>query len=382
MDNSRQIENKDRLEETLGSHLKRTRRSQHKTLEDAAAATRIHITSLEALEKDDFASLPAEIFVRGFIKLYAKYLGLDPHETLDQYIAQECVDPERPADKPYRRDVLDGEAMAASPSLLKKSSRFFTIGFLVALLVLLYVLGSFFKASEKSTPKNQVNNEIARSLLEPSKLTFPEATQKVIEPSSPVKTRTSPAQSTKSPVIAASSDDVVDPSETVILPPEDSEKPATPKASAAAVERQSAEIQSSTPKNDAPETKSSEVFQQNIDTSRPVLPITVKVSTGEPDIMEVMSGDASNHEISEFKYILEAKFENSSGIRVQVDGGPPRQYTSQSGIIRIWKARENIKMHIDNGAAVSLKLNGHQLPRMGQPGETVDLNIPEDLQYQ
>jgi hypothetical protein len=47
------------------------------SLEEAAQATRIRRDYLAKLESDDHSTMPEPIYVRGFIKTYANYLGLD-----------------------------------------------------------------------------------------------------------------------------------------------------------------------------------------------------------------------------------------------------------------------------------------------------------------
>ena len=47
------------------------------SLEEAAQATRIRRDYLAKLESDDHSMMPEPIYVRGFIKTYANYLGLD-----------------------------------------------------------------------------------------------------------------------------------------------------------------------------------------------------------------------------------------------------------------------------------------------------------------
>jgi hypothetical protein len=54
-------------------------------LHDAAQQTRISIQYLKALEQEDFAKLPGEVFVRGFLKNYAKFLGIPEQEVLEKY---------------------------------------------------------------------------------------------------------------------------------------------------------------------------------------------------------------------------------------------------------------------------------------------------------
>lgn len=75
--------------ETLGVWLRNARESMGSTLEDVEAATRIRPRFLEALEAGDFASFPGgEVQIRGFLRIYARYLGLSPEEALARYEAE------------------------------------------------------------------------------------------------------------------------------------------------------------------------------------------------------------------------------------------------------------------------------------------------------
>ena len=65
--------------------LKEQREKAGITLQNVAAKTRIDIKFLEALEDGNFNFLP-EIYVKAFIKQYAKVVGLDEEEILQSYI--------------------------------------------------------------------------------------------------------------------------------------------------------------------------------------------------------------------------------------------------------------------------------------------------------
>jgi cytoskeletal protein RodZ len=55
-------------------------------LHNAAQQTRIKINYLKALEEEDFSRLPGEVFVKGFLKNYGKFLRLDESEVLKKYL--------------------------------------------------------------------------------------------------------------------------------------------------------------------------------------------------------------------------------------------------------------------------------------------------------
>lgn len=77
-----------------GEQLRTAREERGLTLEDAHAATHIRVEYLEALEQNDYAALPDDIVARGFIRNYARYLGLDPKPLVREYGFEEVALPE------------------------------------------------------------------------------------------------------------------------------------------------------------------------------------------------------------------------------------------------------------------------------------------------
>ncbi len=62
----------------VGEWLRSAREARGDTLSDAAHALKLSRTQVEALEAERFDLLPGPVFVRGFLRNYARYLGLDP----------------------------------------------------------------------------------------------------------------------------------------------------------------------------------------------------------------------------------------------------------------------------------------------------------------
>jgi len=71
-----------------GGKLREARQARGLSLEDVSRPTKINLSTLKALEENDINKLPATIFTRGFLKAYAREVGLDPDETADSYLAQ------------------------------------------------------------------------------------------------------------------------------------------------------------------------------------------------------------------------------------------------------------------------------------------------------
>ncbi|GAB4270266.1 MAG: DUF4115 domain-containing protein [Candidatus Promineifilaceae bacterium] len=69
----------------LGQILRQARENKGLTLAQAEDATRINARFLEALETGDYTVLPTPVHVRGFLRNYARFLGLDPEPLLERY---------------------------------------------------------------------------------------------------------------------------------------------------------------------------------------------------------------------------------------------------------------------------------------------------------
>jgi transcriptional regulator with XRE-family HTH domain len=65
----------------LGELLKEARQSKEVSLEKVEEELRIRKKYLQALEEEDFSIMPPEVYVKGFLRNYAIYLGLDPEEV-------------------------------------------------------------------------------------------------------------------------------------------------------------------------------------------------------------------------------------------------------------------------------------------------------------
>jgi cytoskeleton protein RodZ len=76
----------DRLQETgIGPALRKARLLRGKSLEEASRETHIRADYLRALERERFDTLLGDVYVRGFLRSYSAYLGLDPTKVLTVY---------------------------------------------------------------------------------------------------------------------------------------------------------------------------------------------------------------------------------------------------------------------------------------------------------
>src|SRR5258707_12457590 len=70
---------------SFGEELRREREIRGISLKEIADATKISKRFLEAIERNDHRTLPAPVFTRGFIREYARYLGLNADEIVNRY---------------------------------------------------------------------------------------------------------------------------------------------------------------------------------------------------------------------------------------------------------------------------------------------------------
>ncbi len=83
-----------RTMESIGRHLRREREVRHISLEELSQTTRIPIKMLRRIEDDRFEELPGEVFARGFLKSYARALGVSSDEVLGRYDSARAPEPE------------------------------------------------------------------------------------------------------------------------------------------------------------------------------------------------------------------------------------------------------------------------------------------------
>jgi transcriptional regulator with XRE-family HTH domain len=87
------------IDKSLGQRLRRERERRHIDLRSIAENTKISLTLLEGLERDDPSRWPSGIFRRSFVRSYASAIGVDPEATAREFLERfpDPHDPEGPA---------------------------------------------------------------------------------------------------------------------------------------------------------------------------------------------------------------------------------------------------------------------------------------------
>jgi len=91
----------------FGTRMKRSREERGVSLRQIADVTRVSVVALEALERNEISRLPGGIFSRGIVRSYALQVGLDPEQTVRDFLASFPQDSVTVGSPHVRRDDLD-----------------------------------------------------------------------------------------------------------------------------------------------------------------------------------------------------------------------------------------------------------------------------------
>lgn len=340
-----------RSAETLGSFLKKHRLSQGKELDDIAKKTRIHASTLRAIEEDNPKALPAEVFARGFIKNYAQYLGLDPNEALAWYIEQNNGEA-RPTEKINVQEVLAGEAMAEGRSF--PGGRL--IVFLAVVGVLFFAVYLILGFLNSAAPPVNTSSQDAmhQPLVDP-------------QPAPPVPAIGEPGGEAGAGVVEAEQAQPLTPGE-----PQEA-APSSPVA---------------VPGTTGSEVKKPLPVSEKVDGTKPVIvPQAFKEKPGQSTELQQESKPApvaaapppvSLVKAPGMNYVLEAKFTDTTWLSVQIDKEKKKSAIYQKGDHLVWQAEKKISLFVGNAGGIVLSLNGKPVPSIGKSMESARVSFPAE----
>lgn len=119
----------------VGPALEKARRIRGLSLDEASRDTRLRVDQLTALETEDFGALPSDAFVRGALRTYAQYVGVNPDKVLSAY-ASHAEDPAPPPPP----EGLGRIERAIAATRIRDNQRFLLLG-AATIVVLLLLFG-------------------------------------------------------------------------------------------------------------------------------------------------------------------------------------------------------------------------------------------------
>ncbi len=135
----------------FGARLRQAREQRGISLRQIASATKISPTALEALERNDISRLPGGIFTRAFVRSYAIEVGLDPEQTVRDFLANfpnEMV----MAGSPYAADRVEEDAFDSQRRMASSLLWLFGLSLPVAIAIVYLSTRGPSEAPDRSAP--------------------------------------------------------------------------------------------------------------------------------------------------------------------------------------------------------------------------------------
>jgi len=162
---------------SFGEKLKLEREKRAITLEQISLSTKIGMRMLQALEEEKFNQLPGGIFNKGFVRAYAKHVGIDEDQAVADYLEASGESSAAKADAEMEAEIAPAEPREPTPSRQLPWGLFAAVLLLVALALWFW---------SRRQHKNNNNEE------HPSQSSAPAATQKPVSNSATGATAGSP----------------------------------------------------------------------------------------------------------------------------------------------------------------------------------------------
>lgn len=142
--------------EKLGAKLKKIRLEKGLTLEEAHKKTKIHLNILRTLEEDSLVNF-SPVYIKGFLKIYCNYLGVDPRDCIPDYKESSVALPTRAVKAPsYNPDLfkrIRNGMKRAAPAVV----------ILIAVMVM-FRLGKFIFSKNSTRPKKSSVVKLQKTL--------------------------------------------------------------------------------------------------------------------------------------------------------------------------------------------------------------------------
>ncbi len=332
-----------------GQILKENREKKGISISEVALATKINNKTLIAIEEGNVDSLPQKTYLRGFVRAYATFLGLDVEQILNTFYEEmgstkpKAIDDPNAAGKGETKEAAPIPASARTninPGEQANVMKFAAIGGIIILLILII----FFKKKMDSYEREAVKPEVPATIgtISPTPTEgSPSASPTSTPTDSGLIAPVGSPRATSTPVVAtATATPVPTPQPT----PTATETPApTPAATPA-------------PTPTPPST--SKVTPKPTPTAKP---------SATPKPKPSPNGRAQ-------EVIIEAM--DNVDVEALIDSEPPRKMKLHADQVESIKAKHKIILKFSDGGAVNIILNGVERGVPGDLGKPYKLELP------
>ena len=300
--------------ETIGEFFRQVRETKGLTIDEVASKTRIRTDFVKALEEGNFAKLPDQVFARGFVRSYARSLGLDEDDAIHRFTQSAGTYYDKQAE---RERLRVRQAEEERKRQVNRKAVAIAIG--IAILTLIFLL---------SREQSSLLVRRSSSDLQPSaskRTTLPTPEPQDAPPSQPVEEvlPSSKSKPKEPPVVSA---------ETNVGNNVDPAPGPAPGASSA-----------------------------------PALAPPSPSSLGSDGPLGGISLEGSGE--TEGQLALELEATELSWVVVQVDGGSPQEVLLRPGEKASWKGQDQFTLTLGNAGGVNAALNGKPQKPFGPSGK-------------
>jgi cytoskeletal protein RodZ len=299
--------------ESVGEFFRQVRETKGLTIDEVASKTRIRSDFVKALEDGNFAKLPDQVFARGFVRSYARSLGLDEEDAVHRFAesAGSFYDKQGERERLRQRQVEEDRRRRANRKAV-------TIAVMIAVLTLIFLLS-----------REQSSVVVRRSVPDappPSKKTQP------IKEGQGLQQR-SEAENPQASATAK----LPDPPPIAMKPPAEKAQPIPDQPAPRAVDP--------APVATLPAVGLSEGPLAGLSVDGPV-------NSDEPLVLDL--------EATELSWVV-----------VQIDAGSPQEALLRPGQRAQWKAQDQFMVTLGNAGGVRAELNGKPQRPFGPSGKVV-----------
>lgn len=302
--------------DSIGDFFKQVRETKGLTVDEVASKTRIRTDFVKALEEGNFAKLPDQVFARGFVRSYARSLGLDEEDAIHRFIQSAGAFYEK-QDERERLKVRQAEEERKRQANRKAVAIAIGIAILTLVILLSREQSSLLvRRTSQSEPPSSTAKRVTPP--EPGKVDMPVRP----EPESPTAAKTKPTEASPPPQTATRHD--------------------------ATAGRSAVSGTAAVPV--APQT---------------AVPIPPPISTEGPLGPPSLEGTANADE----PLVLDLEATELSWVVIQVDGGSPQEALLRPGEKAKWKGQDQFMLTLGNAGGVKAELNGKPQKAFGPSGK-------------
>jgi cytoskeleton protein RodZ len=302
--------------DSIGDFFKQVRETKGLTVDEVASKTRIRTDFVKALEEGNFAKLPDQVFARGFVRSYARSLGLDEEDAIHRFIQSAGAFYEK-QDERERLKVRQAEEERKRQANRKAVAIAIGIAILTLVILLSREQSSLLvRRTSPSEPPSTAGKRIPPP--EAAKLEVPVRPESEVAAGAP-KTKTTEAPSA----------------------------PSTTSRADASTGRPAAGSSTATAAPQGPATAAPAVSA-----AAPLGPLSLETPAN-----------------SEEPLILDLEATELSWVVIQVDGGSPQEALLRPGEKAKWKGQDQFMLTLGNAGGVKAELNGKAQKPFGPSGK-------------